>query len=105
MADPVTSGDESPAMRAFLAERRAGVIERAIATLDSCSDDALPAEAHRLAGTLGIFGFAEASDALRALQRMTESADVSHDAISQERAATLAMLRHIDADVAREGQG
>jgi len=86
-------GGESPAMRAFLADRGAAVLARAIDTIETCPDAELPGQAHRLAGTLGIFGFEEASVEMRALQRAAESDTGSDDALSEHRTRTLGLLR------------
>lgn len=96
------AGDESPAMREFLAKRRVDVLRRAIVTLETCTPDELGPESHRLAGTLGIFGFDEASTALRALQRDAESPDGASDEIDAHRMRTLAMLRGLDDGVISE---
>jgi hypothetical protein len=93
---------ESPAMRAFLAKRRVDVLRKAVATLETCSDDDLPSEAHRLAGTLGIFGFDDASIALRSLQRTAEDTQNGSDVIDGQRTRTLAMLRGITNEVTSE---
>lgn len=92
-------------MREFLAKRRVDVLRRAIITLETCSPDDLGGEAHRLAGTLGIFGFADASTALRGLQRDAESPDVAVDEIDAHRMRTLAMLRGIEDSVISEEPG
>jgi hypothetical protein len=87
------TGEESPAMRAFLAERGAAVLFRAIETIETCSDAELPGQAHRLAGTLGIFGFDAASVEMRSLQRAAESDTGSGSALSEHRTRTLGLLR------------
>lgn len=92
-------------MRAFLAKRRVDVLHRAIATLETCSHDDLASEAHRLAGTLGIFGFDDASVALRSLQRTAEDTDGGADVINDERMRTLAMLREIATELTSEEPG
>lgn len=92
-------------MQAFLAKRRVEVLQRAIITLDTCSPDELAGEAHRLAGTLGIFGFDDASTELRALQRDAESPDLAADEIDAHRMRTLAMLRGIGDSVISEEPG
>jgi hypothetical protein len=99
------AGEESPAMREFLAKRRGDVLRRAIVTLETCPPDELGRESHRLAGTLGIFGFDDASTALRALQRDAESADGSSDEIADHRMRTLAMLRGIEGSAISEEPG
>ena len=105
MAEDVAGGtaDASPAMRAFLEQRRGEVLARAIATLETCERGALAGEAHRLAGTLGVYGFADASDALRQLQRSVESPEASDDTVSHERARTLELLRGSADDNAEKG--
>jgi hypothetical protein len=103
--DGTTAAEESPAMRDFLAKRRVEVLRRAIVTLDTCRADELAGESHRLAGTLGIFGFDEASTALRALQRDAESPDCAADAIDAHRMRTLAMLRGIEGGAISEEPG
>jgi hypothetical protein len=105
-----TAGDmpdagESPAMRAFLAKRRHDVLHKAIATLETCSPEDLASESHRLAGTLGIFGFDDASVALRSLQRTAEDQDGGSDAIDDARTRTLAMLRGIATEQTSEETG
>jgi hypothetical protein len=97
--------EESPAMREFLAKRRGDVLRRAIVTLETCAPEDLGRESHRLAGTLGIFGFDEASTALRALQRDAESADSAADEIADHRMRTLAMLRGIEGGATSEEPG
>ena len=92
-------------MRDFLAKRRVDVLRRAIVTLETCPADELGGESHRLAGTLGIFGFDDASTALRALQRDAESPDCAADAIDAHRLRTLAMLRGIEDGVISEEPG
>jgi Hpt domain len=99
------AGEESPAMREFLAKRRVDVLRRAITTLETCSPDELGGEAHRLAGTLGIFGFDDASTELRALQRDAEAVDGAADEIEAHRLRTLAMLRGIDGGAISEEPG
>jgi Hpt domain len=89
-------------MREFLAKRRVDVLRRAIVTLETCPADELGAESHRLAGTLGIFGFDDASAALRALQRDAESPYGAADEIDAHRMRTLAMLRGIHSGVISE---
>ncbi len=103
--DGSATGEESPAMRAFLAKRRVDVLSRAIVTLETCSPDELGGESHRLAGTLGVFGFDDASIALRALQRDAESPDGAADEIDGHRMRTLAMLRGIEDSVISEEPG
>ncbi len=92
-------------MRDFLAKRRVEVLRRAIVTLETCRADELGGESHRLAGTLGIFGFDEASTALRALQRDAESPDCAADAIEAHRMRTLAMLQEIEDRLLSEEPG
>jgi len=92
-------------MREFLARRRVEVLRRAIVTLETCSPDGLAGEAHRLAGTLGIFGYDDASTALRALQRDAESPDRAADEIDAHRLRTLAMLRGIEGSEISEEPG
>lgn len=105
MADDVAAGtaDESPAMRAFLEQRRGEVLARAIVTLETTDTAALAGEAHRLAGTLGVYGFVESSDALRHLQRVVEGPDASDDTVSDARARTLELLRRIADGNAEKG--
>jgi Hpt domain len=100
-----TGGEESPAMRAFLAKRRVDVLRRAIVTLETCSPDELAGEAHRLAGTLGIFGFDAASTELRSLQREAEAPSGAADEIDAHRMRTLAMLRGFEGDAISEEPG
>ena len=64
-----------------------------------------PSESHRLAGTLGIFGFDDASVALRSLQRTAEDPDGGSDAIDDARTRTLAMLRGIATEQTSEEPG
>lgn len=92
-------------MREFLAKRRVDVLRRAITTLETCSPGELAGEAHRLAGTLGIFGFDEAGTALRALQRDAESPASAPDEIDAHRMRTLAMLRGISGSAISEEPG
>ena len=92
-------------MREFLAKRRGDVLRRAITTLETCSPAELAGEAHRLAGTLGIFGFDDASTALRGLQRAAEAPDVPVDEIDRQRMRTLAMLRGIEDSAISEEPG
>jgi hypothetical protein len=99
------ASEESPAMRDFLAQRRVDVLRRAIVTLETCPPDELGGEAHRLAGTLGIFGFDDASTALRALQRDAESPDCAADAIDAHRLRTLALLQGIEYRLLSEEPG
>lgn len=96
-------GTESPAMQAFLAERRVDVLRRAIAALDTCPDASLAAEAHRLAGTLGMFGFDDASAGLRDLEHLAEDATVASDSIATARASTMALLRGIESESRESG--
>ncbi len=104
---PADPGDaepqESPAVAAFLAERRADVLRRAIETLETCSTADLAGEAHRLAGTLGVFGLDEASAAARALMAAARSGP-SPD-MSRELAATLEVLRGNAASLQGRGPG
>lgn len=92
-------------MRDFLAKRRVDVLRRAIVTLETCTAAELGGESHRLAGTLGIFGFDDASTELRGLQRDAESADGVADEIDGHRLRTLAMLRGIEDAMLSEERG
>lgn len=74
---------ESDAVRAFMAERRASVLDRAITALTTCPTADLRAECHRLAGTLGSYGLADAARAVRTL----------HDALPGEREGEADRLR------------
>ncbi len=76
---------------------------RAIHTIETCPDADLPGQAHRLAGTLGIFGFDEASNEMRALQHAAETDTGSGDALSEHRTRTLGLLRATAAGDSEQG--
>jgi HPt (histidine-containing phosphotransfer) domain-containing protein len=99
------AADESPQLQAFLAQRRLDVLARAIRTLETCAPSDLAAEAHRLAGTLGIFGFDDASAAVRLLERAAEQPDALPGDIDDHRMRTLAVLRGIDSGSTSEEPG
>jgi HPt (histidine-containing phosphotransfer) domain-containing protein len=99
--DEGTLDDESPQMRAFIQERRMAVLQRAIDTLATCDDHALADEAHRLAGTLGIFGLADASAEARSLMDIAKTPDASHAVVAVARTRTLVSLTRM-AEALRE---
>jgi HPt (histidine-containing phosphotransfer) domain-containing protein len=95
-----SEGDESPAVAAFLRERRAGVVARAIETLETCPTDDLAAQAHRLAGTLGVYGLDDAAAACRQLMQVVGAGTETDVATARE--TTLNVLRANASDQGRE---
>jgi hypothetical protein len=88
-SDAVTT-PESGGVQDFIRERQVGVLERAIATLETCSDEDLVAETHRLSGTLGTYQLPGASKAVRDLYDIVRSDEANSSDI--ERGGTIAVL-------------
>lgn len=81
---------ESGGVQDFIRERQVGVLERAIATLETCSDEDLVGETHRLSGTLGTYQLPGPSKAVRDLYDTVRSDDA--DSSDIERGGTIAVL-------------
>ena len=81
---------ESGGVQDFIRDRQVGVLERAIATLSSCSDDDLIADTHRLSGTLGTYQLPGPSKAVRDLYDLAKAGDIPPSDI--ERGGTIAVL-------------
>jgi len=84
---------EQPSVQEFIAQRQADVLRRAITTLETCSDEDLPAEAHRLAGTLGTYQLDEAQQACRKLEAAAKNPAESGRPLPEVRRTTLETLR------------
>jgi len=84
---------EQPSVQQFIRQRQAEVLARGIHTLETCSDDELPAQAHRLAGTLGTYQLDGAQQACRTLEEAASNPTASGRPLSEVRAATLEVLR------------
>jgi HPt (histidine-containing phosphotransfer) domain-containing protein len=84
---------EQPSVQVFIAQRQAEVLARAIDTLETCSDDDLPAQAHRLAGTLGTYQLDGAQQACRTLEEAASHPAASGRPLPEVRAATLEVLK------------
>jgi hypothetical protein len=91
--------DENPAMQAFIAQKQADLLARAIAVLRACSDDELAAQSHRLAGTLGTYQLIDAHDACRDLESVALRVNATTADIDTARADTLARLEQIAEDL------
>ena len=90
-------------MQAFIAQKQADLLVRAIDTVRTCPDVELPAQMHRLAGTLGTYQLLMAHDACRDLERIAERADSTADDIRAGRADTLNRLEQIAEDLQETG--
>ena len=82
----------SPAVETFLAGRRAGVLTRAIHTLATCPLGSVAAEAHRLSGTLGVFGLEDSAALVRELESLALASGTTAHGLSHQRAVTVVRL-------------
>jgi hypothetical protein len=90
MSPDAPASAEAAGVQDFIRERQAGVLERAITSLSTCSDDDLAGETHRLSGTLGTYQLTDAAKAVRDLYDVARSGDVPPSDI--DRGGTLAVL-------------
>jgi HPt (histidine-containing phosphotransfer) domain-containing protein len=88
---------ETPHMEAFILAKQDQVLGRAVTALRDADDDALPGEVHRLIGTLGTYGLAEAVALLRPLDDLLR-ADADAAAIAERRSTTLRSLEAVVAE-------
>jgi len=84
---------EQPSVQQFIAQRQADVLARAIQTLETCSEDELPAQAHRLAGTLGTYQLDGAQQACRTLEEAAKNPTAAGRPLPEVRASTLEVLK------------
>ena len=85
-------------MQEFIGRHQPDVLARAITTLESCSDEDVAGQAHRLAGTLGTYQLDDAQRTCRDLEAVAKTGDSSR--MSASRRTTLDMLRIIAAELA-----
>lgn len=104
MTSPDAQHPESSAVQAFIAKKQTEILDRAINTISSCPDEALAAEAHRLAGTLGTYQLLGAEASLRSLEAIAAAPDTRAEGLDQARVDTLAALTGVARDLdARTG--
>jgi len=90
VSSPVTP--ESDEVLAFIAERRAGVLERARADLSTSAPEDLAGLAHRLTGTLGTYRLDDARDAVVALLDIARDPTATAADVEAVRARTVTAL-------------
>jgi hypothetical protein len=90
MSPEAVTTPESGGVQGFIRERQVGVLERAIATLETCSDDDLVGETHRLSGTLDTYQLPGPAKAVRDLYDVVRSETA--DSSDIERGGTIAAL-------------
>ena len=102
---PVDDRAESSSVQAFIAERQADLLDRAIQAVRECPAEELSAEAHRLAGTLGTYQLTAAEGALRALEATAKAPESTGADSDTARAPTLAALLGLKAERHARGGG
>lgn len=95
--------DESDAVLAFIRERQGDILAEAIASLESCSTDRLPAVVHAIHGTLGSYQLTEAHEAISALAHTLADPDTTSAQASTARDETVAALRELTTDAPTDG--
>jgi hypothetical protein len=90
MSPEAVSAQESGGVQDFIRERQVGVLERALATLETCSDEDLVGETHRLSGTLGTYQLPGPSRAVRDLYDIVRADGANSSDI--DRGGTIAVL-------------
>ncbi len=92
MAEGTPTAPESPSVQAFIQQRQADLLARAIATIATCPRPDLPQELHRLSGTLGTYQLLDARSVVQDLETVVRTPDVGSLEIAGARAAALDRL-------------
>jgi hypothetical protein len=89
------SAPESAGVQAYILERQADLLARAIDTIVACPPDALAPELHRMSGTLGTYQLTEARMAVQDLEAIVRLPKATAPDVEAGRIVAVARLRSI----------
>lgn len=104
MADGSPTAPESASVQAFIRQRQADLLARAIVAIASCPAPELAQELHRLSGTLGTYQLLDARSAVQDLEAVVRTPGMGSSGIASARAAALERLERI-ATTPRDDEG
>jgi hypothetical protein len=87
---------ESDAVLAFMRERQADVLADAVAQLDTCTRDELPAVVHALYGSVGSYQLHAAHERIAALSSVLSDSTSTRADVDSAWATTLEALRAME---------